>query len=265
MKKIVFLDLDGTLWTNERIRMSSLLAIAQAKRNGHKIFVNTGRTYCEGIVSLLPLQLDGYCFSAGSEIYIDDKTILFDPLSKEAVQSMVEYLSQLKIGIAIEGSTRTYIDEINRAHFLKRFKEEPNSDALQRFLILQDISMIHPDDYKQFMKLYICNPDRVPVSTIEKGIAPEAELTMFGLSQGEITNASHNKGTAIQTVKEYFQNQYMTVAVGDSENDLTMFKTADISIAMGNAKKTIQDKCDLVTTTIDNNGIYNAFKQLKLI
>ena len=44
MKKIIFLDLDGTLWTFEKIPSSALKAIELARKNGHKIYINTGRT-----------------------------------------------------------------------------------------------------------------------------------------------------------------------------------------------------------------------------
>ena len=47
MKKIIFLDLDGTLWTFEKIPSSALKAIELARKNGHKIYINTGRTRCE--------------------------------------------------------------------------------------------------------------------------------------------------------------------------------------------------------------------------
>ena len=47
MKKIIFLDLDGTLWTFEKIPGSALEAIEHARKNGHKIYINTGRTRCE--------------------------------------------------------------------------------------------------------------------------------------------------------------------------------------------------------------------------
>lgn len=40
MKKIIFLDLDGTLWTFEKIPSSALEAIELARKNGHKITIN---------------------------------------------------------------------------------------------------------------------------------------------------------------------------------------------------------------------------------
>ena len=82
MKKIIFLDLDGTLWTFEKIPSSALEAIELARKNGHKIYINTGRTRCEVPQFLLDMNLDGYCFGAGSEIIIDNIQVLFKPLKK---------------------------------------------------------------------------------------------------------------------------------------------------------------------------------------
>ena len=58
--------------------------------------------------------------------------------------------------------------------------------------------------------------------------------------------------------------EYETVAMGDSENDLPMLEYADISIAMGNGVKEVKEKADYVTDKIDNDGLYKAFKYLKL-
>lgn len=265
MKKLIFLDLDGTLWNNEKVPLSALSAILQAKKNGHKIFANTGRTYCEAITSLLPLQLTGHCFSAGSEIYVGDKTILFDPLPAHSVKKMTSYLLKHHVGVSMEGSHRVYQDPINHSCFAKTIAEDANNEALRRFMILEDISQATKEDYNQFMKIFLCNPNGVDISIIQKGVEPDSELTMFGLDSGEITNAKHNKGTAIQTLKQYFNNAYETVAFGDSENDLTMFDVADISVAMGNAKKEIQEKTDFVTTDISDNGLQYAFEKLGII
>ena len=81
---------------------------------------------------------------------------------------------------------------------------------------------------------------------------------------GEITHSEYNKATAIQFVKNYYKEKYDTVAMGDSENDLPMLEYADISIAMGNGVKEVKEKADYVTDKIDNDGLYKAFKHLKL-
>lgn len=45
MSKIIFLDVDGTLVDyHNRIPESAVIAIRQARANGHKVFVCTGRS-----------------------------------------------------------------------------------------------------------------------------------------------------------------------------------------------------------------------------
>lgn len=264
MKKIIFLDLDATLWENERIPLSASTAIFKAKEHGHKLFVNTGRTYSEGIVPLLPLQFDGYCFSAGSEIYIENQIILYDPLPEKDTKYMLQYLLNHKVGVTLEGSKVSYLDTINFKYFKHRMEAEADSDALQRFLSLPFVDCIKEADYKQFMKLYIYNPHHVPVSILQACVPDDAELTLFAGNTGEITNKKHNKGTAVKAVKKYYHDAYETVAIGDSENDFTMLKEADIAIAMGNGTQEVKQMADFVTSPIDQHGIYRAFQRLGL-
>lgn len=44
-----------------------------------------------------------------------------------------------------------------------------------------------------------------------------------------------------------------------------MFEKAYLSVAMGNAPQEIKDKADMITTSLDDDGVYHAFKELKLI
>ena len=109
MKKIIFLDLDGTLWTFEKIPSSALKAIELARKNEHKIYINTGRTRCEIPQFLLDMNLDGYCFGAGSEIIIDNKQVLFEPLKKRDTQ-FIQHIAK-DSGFSLEGSKMTFTNE----------------------------------------------------------------------------------------------------------------------------------------------------------
>ena len=95
-EKNYFLDLDGTLWTFEKIPSSALEAIELARKNGHKIYINTGRTRCEVPQFLLDMNLDGYCFM-GSEIIIDNIQVLFKPLKKRDTQFIQRHCQRFRI------------------------------------------------------------------------------------------------------------------------------------------------------------------------
>ena len=55
------------------------------------------------------------------------------------------------------------------------------------------------------------------------------------------------------------------LAFGDGGNDATMLAYTGVGVAMGNADFRAKDQADLITTNIDNNGIYNACVALGLI
>lgn len=44
-----------------------------------------------------------------------------------------------------------------------------------------------------------------------------------------------------------------------------MIRAAGIGVVMGNASQTVKDAADHVTNTVDDDGIYQALKYLKVI
>lgn len=52
-----------------------------------------------------------------------------------------------------------------------------------------------------------------------------------------------------------------TVAIGDSDNDLTMIEVAGIGIAMGNGEQCAKDAADAV----DASGLAHAFERLGVV
>lgn len=55
------------------------------------------------------------------------------------------------------------------------------------------------------------------------------------------------------------------VAFGDGENDLPMFRAVGHAVAMGNAWDTVKAEAELVTTSVDEDGIWNACRELGLV
>ncbi len=50
------------------------------------------------------------------------------------------------------------------------------------------------------------------------------------------------------------------MAFGDGGNDIPIIKRAGIGIAMGNANQDLKEIADYITSSVDDNGIYNALK-----
>jgi hydroxymethylpyrimidine pyrophosphatase-like HAD family hydrolase len=54
------------------------------------------------------------------------------------------------------------------------------------------------------------------------------------------------------------------MACGDSDNDLTMLRAADVSVAMGNGNDNAKAAATWVTTDIHDDGLFNAFAHFGL-
>ena len=85
MKKIVFLDIDGTLVT-PNYPLSALVkkGIKKARENGHLIFLCTGRNRV-GIENIMSDDFDGCICSAGGYLEIKGEMIETTYLDKEEV------------------------------------------------------------------------------------------------------------------------------------------------------------------------------------
>ncbi|VIS79739.1 HAD superfamily hydrolase [Streptococcus pneumoniae] len=69
MKKIIFLDVDGTIVDyDNHIPDSAKIAIQQSRKNGHFVFLCTGRSKAEMPNEILDIGFDGIIGGNGSYI-----------------------------------------------------------------------------------------------------------------------------------------------------------------------------------------------------
>ena len=128
----------------------------------------------------------------------------------------------------------------------------------------------HPEDYS-FNKVSVIDNGKIKYSDIQKDLSNHfdvipATFAPLGKESGEIGSYHITKATGMDRVLEYFHASAKdTIAIGDGHNDLSMFQKANYSVAMGNACDEVKEKADAITSSLENDGIYNAFKQLKLI
>ncbi len=60
-------------------------------------------------------------------------------------------------------------------------------------------------------------------------------------------------------IKYYYQN---SIAIGDDENDISMFQTSGFSVAMGNSDSKIKDLADYVTTSNNSDGVAKFLERI---
>ena len=82
----------------------------------------------------------------------------------------------------------------------------------------------------------------------------------------DITVKGADKGSALLKLAAHIGLEPSEcIAFGDGGNDMSILRAAGIGVAMGNANEEVQDAADYITTSVDEDGIRNAFIHFNII
>lgn len=275
--KYIFFDIDGTLLDSAKgIPNSTVEALDKARANGHKLFINTGRSYAELGTGFEKFNFDGFVCAAGSYIKIGDEIIFDKKIPSQKVDEIVEILKELGIEYGLEGLEFTYFTEPVYKGFRQRVYKalegildlEPNGYEPYHYM-LQPAFVRREEDYYQnpteIQNFLIYSKDKKTNEELAKRIPEEYFLIIYD-TFAELINKGINKATGIDRVLEYYGADIKdSIAIGDSFNDLDMLKEAGVGIAMGNANDIVKSYADLVAPHILDDGIYKVLEELKII
>lgn len=275
--KIIFLDADGTLLHHEGfIPQSALQACQLAQKNGHKIVLCTGRQKVEVYGDMLKLNYDGMITGSGAHVEVNHQLLEERTFSKEQLQILLEYMHKNDIDAIFEttrglvGNQKTY-DHLERMiqkqcrHLSPELFAKHGLVQVQHNLKVTDAILEYPVNKISFLESDISYQQIYDALHRQFDLVP-ATFAPFGKESGEISEKTITKATGMKSILNYFDRSAEdAIAIGDGFNDLCMFEVAKTSVAMGNAPIEVQKKADRITTSLDNNGIYNAFIVLGLI
>lgn len=273
-KKYIFLDIDGTLFSPQlgRIPESAEEAVRQARANGSKVFLCTGRSLA-GCNKYLTMAVDGFVFAAGAMVYADQKRIYYHPLAKDDENLIKHIIHEEGMGYAAEGQAGGYCDSFGYDVLSRYFGGLTSSEEVQRARVSDNAFYPefyeHPDEKIYKVCAYVQHGR--DFDTLRRRLPEEFNLTVTVRDPdfddcGEITNASITKATGIARILEHYgAGVEDSVGIGDSENDIPMIEYCGTGIAMGNAMEAVKQKADWVTTPILEDGIRNAFLHLGVI
>lgn len=278
MKKIVFLDVDGTL-IDYRLQMpkSAQRAVEEARKNGHIVYICTGCSKAEIEYYHWTLELDGMIGGNGAYVENGNEVLLHKSLSPQQCAAVVDWLKERELPIILEANSGMYASddlksEKGRNAFLAYSKGKGNTDPFNydwdkrwgkyvwgQSLYRDDVNKIsfvmdsyqdHLDSAKQF-------PDLVANTWGGKG-----EAALFG----DLGVKGIDKAYAIELVlKHHNMTKEDAISFGDAKIDLSMFEACGYNVAMGNGGPEIKEAADYITDDINDDGLYNAFKKIGLI
>lgn len=279
MSKIIFLDVDGTLVDyHNRIPESAVLAIRQARANGHKVFVCTGRSRAEMQPELWEIGLDGMIGGNGSYVEYNEEVIMHQMISKEDSRAIVDWLHERGLEFYLESNNGLFASEnfkeaacpVMRRYVMQKGKTAAEVEHMEAEDALHGLvygGELYRDDLNKVSFILNSYQDHLDSAKAFPNLKAgtwggRGETALFGdLSVKDITKAH-----AIDVILEHLQvSREDTIAFGDAKVDIPMLECCKIGVSMGNGGPEILAMADMVTDDVEEDGLYNAFAKLGLM
>lgn len=271
-KKIIFLDVDGTLVNfHGELPESAREAVLAAKVNGHRIVVCTGRMKAQIYPQVLAMGFDGIIASAGAYVECDGKEIYHHVVDSEYLKKMTDYFEGADIVYCYQTKERIIVTEHNKKRIDQHFLDAGMDAEKVKKVMIVDITVVDDISERTDVEKGAYYDSGRTVGEIQKGLGDyfKAEASSYeqgDSDSGEFTCAGVNKATGITRYVEYVgADMKDTIAFGDGPNDTEMLSTVDLSVAMGNSSDSLKALADVVTDDVDKDGLKNAFRKLGLI
>lgn len=253
----VFFDIDNTLipaLSDEGVSPRMAQAIHNARKMGHKFFLNSGRS--EGYINkkiVNSAEFDGIVSGLGSHVIYGGKTVCSNYIPEDIKRELISYCAAHGESIIFEGVS----DEsdgrfsLGDSGFFAVPRTVDNAEGMikltsGRDIIKITIPYIPCAEYARFLEQYF-------------------EMAYVGTKYAEGALDGNNKGKGIFKVCDILGiPRENTVAVGDSENDIRMLEYAAIPVAMGNADDAVKDMCRYICPPVNEDGAAVMVEQLFL-
>lgn len=281
MSKVIFLDVDGTLINYQTyLPKSAEKAVNEARRNGHRVYICTGCGKDEiSHRDFRTMELDGMI--GGNGVYVEDHdhVVYFNPLSADDTRDIVDWCFKRGLGVILESNAGMFVDDL----FLKQGAEAMAKYASGKGKVIADIEEFNKNVMKQYTllsrkELYRNDINKISYilgsyqdhldakrdfpHLVENTWGGKGEMALFG----DIGPSGIDKKYAIKILLDYLNIAPKdTIAFGDANIDISMFEVCGYGVAMGNGGEGIKKAADYITDDVDHDGLYNAFKYLKLI
>ena len=252
MKKyIIFIDVDGTLVTSGTHLMDKKIPqmFEKVQKQGHIVVVVTGRCL-ESTFRIKGIEKAQYICGLMGCVVVDGKTKKKitnpTPMDKQAVKNFVNDINGA-------GYKWTYKDDFYE-------KTTFNDDAILKKYSAKLVSVSEQTKDIESGNIFQLLVDGELSQDI---ITKYSMFDYFNMPTGyyDVTL----KGVSKANVVEYFKKLYpehTSVAIGDSNNDLPMFKNCEIKIAMGNSKEDIKKVATYITKDLKECGVCYAIEEI---
>ena len=259
-KKMIFLDLDGTLMDDQKnVPEYNMSAIKEALAQGHKVIICTGRPLCSAKKQFPVLGMEGEgCYAItynGGLIYdiYHQKTLFKQTLPLEYVRYIFQKAEEHGIYM------QTYSDDEILCHRDTKEGQDYSTRLKIERAIVPDVFEVLGDEEPCKTLAIADGYDHKRLEAFRNVFndwAPGKVDIFFSCYEFlEFVPVGISKGAGIRFLADYLNiPMENTIAVGDAENDIPMIEAAGLGVAMKNASDDIKKYADYITELDNNEG-----------
>ena len=265
MKKVLVLDIDGTLTNSQKvITGNTKTAIIDAMKRGHKVMLASGRPTPGMKKYATELELanyDGYLlsFNGGKIIHCKTGEIIFQKilpsvvisgLYKFAIENKCGLVTYLGDDIILATEKDEYIEIESKINDMECKKVTNFVDYVSDYSLNKMLMTASPEraavlveelqeKYKDVLSIYRSEPFFIEImpKNVDKAASLDRMLTSLGLTKDD------------------------AICCGDGFNDKSMIEYAGVGVAMENAQPAVKEVADYITKSNDEDGIVHVIEK----
>lgn len=252
-RKYVFFDYDGTLRSRaqDRIPESAQRALEELRANGHFVALATGRLQKDAVRLLQGTGIDSFVADGGHSVTVDGKLVWMEGMPIGECKRFLHWLTDhgWPWAVMVANETECYTPDPRYA--------EADVDRAFHSNYAPDLRI---DDLTVVNKIF------VPCTREEEETFDFGGVTHARYTEHTLFCEPTDKAVGIRKLMDILRAPYSDVVTfGDGTNDVSMFQPEWTNVAMGNAVDELKERADLVTASVDEDGVYLACRELGLI
>jgi Cof subfamily protein (haloacid dehalogenase superfamily) len=260
---LLLADVDGTLVTEDKVLTErARAAVHRLREAGIRFAITSGRPPRGMAMLIEPLALDTPIAGFNGGVYVQpDLSISSErTIAPEAAGRAFDLMREQGLDVWVYCGNEWLIRDPAAAHVEREawtVKFSPTvvddfADALQRAAKIVGVS----DDHELVRR---CE------SALREALGPSASAARSQPYYVDVTHPEANKGAVVEHLSACLGIPSKQIAtIGDSPNDVLMFRKSGLSIAMGNAGDEVKRQADVVTATYNDEGFAKAVERFIL-
>ena len=267
MVQLIASDLDDTLLRDDlTISLENKQAVQAVMAQNVVFTIATGRMFAAaapyGSELGLPKDQPIICYNGALIKRLSGETIYEAPLSVELGTRIVQFGQERGWTVNAYYNDQLYVAEMNNEveSYLK-LAQVPAHEVGDL------VSFVRDGERKLSKVLMIGTPEQTPgrIEEIRQEFGSAAQIVRSKAIYIEITRPDANKGRALRWLAESMGlTMEEVMAIGDSNNDVSMLKMAGIGVAVANGVDSAKQAAKYLTTSNNEHGVAEAIQDFVL-